>query len=79
MEVLRNQVEEDKLLIGRGERDMKLRLLGDDDAYIIDRNMTIALNLVKKAVANGEDRKAYDLLCSIVEEIKPYIEKEYPS
>lgn len=58
---------------------MTLNLLTDKGDCIIDRNMTIALNLVKKAVANGEDRKAYDLLCSIVEEIKPYIEMEYPS
>lgn len=58
---------------------MTLNLLTDKGDCIIDRNITIALKLVNKAVANGEYRTAYDLLCSIVEDIKPYIEREYPS
>lgn len=57
---------------------MKLRLLGDNDDYLIDRNFKIALNLVKKALDNGDDRKVYDMLNAIVKEIEPYILKEYP-
>lgn len=57
---------------------MKLRLLGGEDDYIIDRNFKIVLNRVKKALDNGDDRKVYDMLNAIVKEIEPYILKEYP-
>ena len=56
-----------------------MSILSKEGDCIIDRNFTIALNKVKNALANGEDRLVYDMLVSIVSELKPYIDKEYPS
>lgn len=57
---------------------MTLNLLTDKGDCIIDRNLTRALNQVKKALDNGEDRKVYDILKAILNEIEPYILREYP-
>ena len=57
---------------------MALNLLTDKGDCIIDRNFTKALNQVKKALDNGEDREVYDILKTILNEIEPYILREYP-
>lgn len=56
-----------------------MSILSKEGDCIIDRNFAIALNKVKKALANGEDRLVYDMLVSMVSELKPYIDREYSS
>lgn len=57
------------------EKNLNLILNGNE---INERKTVKALNLAKDYLRNGCDKQFYVQLTSIVESVKPYIEKEYP-
>lgn len=58
---------------------MEIDILNEKGNGLLGRNVSIVLNLAKKELNKGNDRNFYDILVAMVEEIKPYIQKEYPS